>query len=44
MAEICLILLMPGVLPGNWMDKCNFFAFVFKLGLRGASVSNLVEF
>ena len=44
MAEICLILLMLGGLPGNWMDKCNFLAFVLKLRLRGASVSNLVEF
>ena len=35
MAEICLILLMPGILPGNCMDKCNFLALVLIVGLRG---------
>ena len=35
MAEICLILLMLGSLPGNCMDKCNFKDFVLILGLRG---------
>ena len=44
MADICLILLKLGSLPGNCMDKCNFLALVLKLGLREADVSNLVEF
>ena len=33
MAEICLILLMPGSLPGNCMEKCIFWFLSNSFGL-----------
>ena len=44
MADICLVLLMPGSLLGNCTDKTNFLVLVLILELSGAKVSNLVEF
>ena len=32
MAEICLILLMLGSLPGNCTDKCDFWPLFLSLG------------
>ena len=33
MADICLILLLPGSLPGNCTDKGDFLALAFSLSL-----------
>ena len=33
MAEMCLILLLKGSLPGNCTDKGNFLALAFSLSL-----------